>query len=277
MPRGLDLPDRAMALRPTAMILHRVTWSALYFNVPRYPRDAPVPMFHYVGQEVELRIPFDALLLEASMGGRYHEIVGQYAFDNPELGAMFRDAPAPGFRYELGSAMTVPIADTVVVEREEPPPRGGVSDLYPRLPIRNVTVVNQGAQWNVHRALLSTIAIIPRMRFELDPLSFLALGLEVDIPIVMDIDRAQVEVYPQIAIEIAGRFEEASFIGTRVELTSYRAYNFLLEPFVRLAFDGGPLWGFVRVAARFSVASIPGLGFFPIEDYSTSAELGALF
>lgn len=266
LPAGLDHPARAMALRPTGMALQRFEWDTIMWNGGTSARTSGqhADVMHYARNEWEARIPYESLLFEIAAGAYVQWMPGQLVVlttNNVELGASFRDAPAPGWRYELGGTVTVPSrTDTTL---DSPPP---VPSLYPRLPLRGVLRSLRFGGWNPQRFALSTLALVPHARVEVDPIAELVLGLEVDMPILISYGNGGVEPYPQLALEIAGRFEELCLAGLRTELTSYEGWNVLFEPFVRLAFPFRTTDAFVRLALRVPVG--------PAYPFVTEAPLG---
>lgn len=283
LPEGLEYPDRAMALRPTGLALHRIGWSTMIFHDAAGPMDVA----HQFANEQEGRVPIDSLLLEVAAGATLHWIrlptrsldpavvprhddIVVLVTHNVQLGAAFRDAPAPGWRYELGGALTMPSETRTVID--------GVDDESSHLPLRNLLdSLPAWLGWNAHRHRRDTLSIVAHARLELDPIPELVIGAEVDVPITLAFDREEVDVRPQVALEIAGRFEEVSLAGLRAELTSYPDVNVLLEPFVRLTYALGSGAVFVRVGLRLPLG--PGYPFAteaPLGYVGATLEAGAL-
>lgn len=289
LPEGLDYPDRAMALRPTGLALHRFGWSTMIFHDAAGPMDVA----HQFANEQEGRVPIDSLLLEVAAGATLHWIrlptgsldpavfprrddLVVLVAHNVQLGAAFRDAPAPGWRYELGGALTVPSWTVTTIDADDPPPPGSVPSPFPESPIRNLLAA-RATGWNAHRHRRDTLSIVAHARLELDPIPELVIGVEADVPFTVLFETESVDVRPQVALEIAGRFEEVSLAGLRAELTSYPDVNVLLEPFVRLTYALGSGAAFVRVGLRLPLG--PGYPFAteaPLGYVGATLEAGAL-
>ncbi len=204
--------------------------------------------------------------------------------NNLELGASFRDAPLPGLRYEIGGAVDVPSRTYA---------RAGTAFssstpyhyLYPMLP-RRFLYNRRGAGWNPQRFLVSSVAIVPHARIEWDPIREMALGLEVDVPVLVDADNGRFTVLPQVAIEVAGRFEGACLAGVRAELTTSPARGFpgqggvsvSAEPFLRLALPVERTNVFVRLGLRVPFGpAYPFIASHPIGFIGGTLAAGALY
>lgn len=251
LPEGLGFPDRARAILPTGMALGRTEWEFLEWEVDR--RLLPSLRRNTIRHERRVRVPYESLLIEVSMAGAWVDcrcelmswdfpISGTFtavATEAPELGAYFRDAPIPGVRYELGGALTIPVASRTAIE-------GVATDIVPWDP-----------NWNEHRTRPETIAFLLRTRWEFDLHPHLVLGAEVSFPITIDFEGG-VTFLPQGALEVAARFLGASLVGLRLELTrTLSAYGelarVLAEPFLRIVFEmADHTAAYVRVSARMS-------------------------
>lgn len=270
-PSGLGYRERAMALRPTGMLMHRVGWHAVDLHLPDTSS-----MAHSLSQDVEARIPIDSLVIEASAGLHVSWGLGPFngaIVHNPQLGAHFRDAPARGWRYELGGMVTIA---TLAQTPSETRPPGSLAPLFPRLPIRHA-LHRMVRTWSAYRYVPGVFAVVPHARLEVDALAELVLGLDVDLPILIAAT-GSASVHTQVALEIAGRFERTCLAGLRTELTTYPNVNVLFEPFVRLAVPFLSTDLFTRISLRIPVGpTFPFLTDGPAGHLGGAVELGALF
>lgn len=273
LPTGLDFPDRAMALRPTGMALQRFEWTTLTWNPPPGSPGMSGTLAKLAANTFEARVPIDSLLLEVAAGGATVWGSGgvTLASDALEVGAAFRDAPAPGWRYELGGAVAVP---SVTYTTQPPPPS---RTLYPTVAPRDLP--RQRSAWNPQRLARDTMSVVPHARVEVDPIAEMVLGLEVDVPILVSMMDGHVDVLPQIALEAAARIERSSLVGMRGELTTYRGASVLIEPFVRIALPFHRSDAFVRVGVRIPLGpAFPfAIGGTPFGFIGGAIDAGALF
>lgn len=144
---------------------------------------------------------------------------------SPQLGASYRDAIG-SWRYELGGATTIPIADLQGVKRwEEPSP---LMPLFPRVPLVShfATAGYAWGDWN--GAQLHGWSIQARARVEVDALPELVLAGEVVSELLA--------LQWRTAIEGAYRFDELGLIGLRAQLVAdlqREVELVLLEPALR--------------------------------------------
>jgi hypothetical protein len=283
VPEGMDFPDRAVALRPTGMICGRASWETTVLH-PVYG----VVTDHAAGHTFEARIPYGSLLIEVAMSGilswSWPELDDPgvlFETGNPELGAAFRDAPAPGWRFEIGGAITIPISQVLVLDSIEP--RFTTGDFPPG---SFGVEAPMNTDWNLQRRIRNTFTLLARAHGEFDPIPEIVLGLELVLPLYVAAAEQRVFVYPRVALEGAYRWA-FSLVGLRVELATFPlsygfAYSewidFLLEPFVRYAFSDIQGTPYLRASLRVPVGpSVPFIGSEPVGVIGAALEIGTLF
>lgn len=252
---GLEYPARAQALLPAGLASHGGAWDLILLNgVP--PGATSRMIGSLITSELDARIPIESLILQLRYAGavRWFRLGPDQTVTietgNPSLGAFFRDAPAHGWRYELGGSTTVPVATSTTADGRDPPIP--VSLLFPPLPLpipRRATDLG----WDTHLYDESTWSLIPRARVEWDPIEELVLGLEVRVPVLLRFLRrgVTVEAIPQGRLEIAYRVPRWLFLGVRFDVTRTlqpSSVSTALEPFVRV--DIPDAWTFLRLGLR---------------------------
>lgn len=285
-PQGdMTFPARGTALRPTGLAQLRAGWMARYGRLG----SVSVADSDFSFQELEVRVPLGGVVLEAAVGmsqqilWNAHEMSDDNAVilraQNPELGAFFSDAPADGWRYELGGSIGFPVDASEVVDAlnvDEP----GYMPLFRALPVET-TPGEERVGWHAHRYRREAVVAVPRAYVEYAPLPELVLAARLEVPVHVVLD-GDVGVYPQGSLAIAYRDEGRRFVGLRTRFTSWGEIPFYgpermqlgvaMEPFVRVGFLERDFGGFVRLAAVFPIVfAYPLVG---IESSSSEATRG---
>jgi hypothetical protein len=259
---SLDAPDRALALRPVAMVESALTWGTGELEYCRT---------HLAVASIDARAPVDDLLLEISLAqatyyARFEDWPMSYdgtyvRVGNPRLGAAWHQR-GDGWRGEIGGAVNMPFV------WDETPDRLVVTTaaaLFFGDPGEFEYARYRGG-WNAFQLAPNRFAVIAHTRWEFDPHPAVALGVELDVPLVLEIDAAETVVLPQVAIEGAWRFLRASMIGARAQLVTThiaiqprvpfpRAYGAvaLIEPFVRFVADDEVVPWFAAVSLQITL------------------------
>lgn len=252
---ALDWPHRGAALRPTGMVETSTMWSTgrvQYAGGDFFEE-------HHFAFAVDARVPIESLLLEVSVldvvsvlrasdGDETAE--GTYnALGNPRVGASWHSADDAGLRLEIGGALNIPYLARQNVQRLE---LGSAGPGY------GVVIVPDRARlrggWSAFQLTDARFAVTAHARVELDPSPDLAIGGELDLPLVFQLDRGQTVFLPQLAVEGAYRFFGFSLVGLRlqgvvVHIAGRYGFDVLLEPFLRLAqrIDAVAAYGAVSV------------------------------
>lgn len=285
-PSARSYPERARALWPTGSAGASTVVDVEITRGETDGRDPAVPAgTHYervfrrlITHTGWARVPLDSAVLSVRYAGLVQWVESAPSDElvvlrggNPELGVAFFDAPAPGWRYELGGALTVPAATQTVVDGSEP--RG--ASLFPTLPPA-AALGWHSLGWDAHLVAIDTLAVVARGRIAWDPLAELALGVDVASVLHVPLSGGPF-VVAQVALQVAGRIDGAQLVGLRAELTTYSVetwvpseVNVLLESFVRLAATNIAPGAFVRMALRLPLGPA-----FPFATQSPFGYLGA--
>lgn len=256
-PSSIDYPDRAAALRPAGLGELSLSWSHGTGFTPRAWEE------HLVFQGVELRVPYESAIFEASWVGvleHYHTYEVSppdkgliYRFGNPRLGASWR-RQGDRFRVEVGGALNLAWLHAEVLDPIElpsgylggrPPFAGPTSYLVPDAS----GLARYRGGWNSFLLGDRQFALIAHARVELDLGPEAVLGAELDIPLVVHLSQSHFMLAPQLAIEGAWRFLAHAMLGVRGQVVMLSlpdgAYGFAmsLEPFLRVGFaEGDVVW-----------------------------------
>ena len=277
----LSFPERARAVRPMGSASQRFTWDGALVRLPGPPTHSQ-PFVQLATPSASASVPYGSLAvtLNASAVVQWFpsltdDQVVALTGSNPEVGALFVDAPIREVRYQLGGAVAVPVARREVVDGLE-------SSYWSTVPLDSLLRL-RSLGWNAHRLRLETLTIVARGQVEVDPHPALTLALEIDVPLSIGFD-GRVSVVPQGALTIAARADGLHLIGLRAELVADSEFaigaNVTVELFARLVLDFGDMQGplpFVRFALRAPLGpAYPILGTEPGGWAGGSLEFGAL-
>lgn len=236
-------PDRALALRPAGLAELVLTYAH-----GTGVRGSLVDQQHHLAQGIEVRVPYESLVVDASWTGIFEHYqmsrapaaleegertLSVYSVGSPRLGASFRDQ-VDDWRYEIGGAIAFPTALAVALDRRENP--------YSAPPIspEYATWIHRGG-WSWFQRAYRTVALVARARAELDVSPEAVVGADLELPVAIDVARPHVKVTPQIAVEGAWRFVHSGLLGLRAQLVVVPAYAdgydvvVGVEPFLRIA------------------------------------------